>query len=66
VNPELANTLSAAGIFAVAIAVVWWQATQPARERRRGIRRLEHYANHPGARRHHDDMRNQPREEEEL
>jgi hypothetical protein len=31
---------------------------------RQGIRRLESYANHPGARRLLDDIHHQPREEE--
>ena len=33
-------------------------------ELHRGIQRLEHYANHPGARRLNDDTHNQPREED--
>jgi len=59
-----ANALIAAPVFVVGISLAWCQARQPARARRRGIRRLEQYANHPGARRLHDDTHNQTREED--
>lgn len=45
------NLLVVIGLFAVGGGFAWWQIRQPARtqrrEARRGIRHLEHYANHP-------------------
>lgn len=58
-TPDTANALAAAGIFVVGISVALWQARQPARTRRRGIRRLENYANHPA----NHTRRNQQRKE---
>lgn len=52
-----ANALIAAPVFVVGISLAWWQARQPARARRRGIRRLEQYANHPAHRTRRDQQR---------
>lgn len=51
-------------------AAVWWALARIQRRRRarrdlqQAIRRIEQYANHPGARRLHDDTHRQPREDE--
>lgn len=49
---------------------LWWalhrieRRIRARRELRHAIHRIEAFANHPGARRLHDDTHNQPREEE--
>ncbi|HEY9372833.1 hypothetical protein [Streptomyces sp.] len=50
-----ANALIAAPVFVVGISLAIWQARQPARARRHGIRRLESYANHPANRTRKED-----------
>jgi hypothetical protein len=61
VNDVAANALIAAPVFVVGISLAVSCALQPARTRRRGIRRLEAYANHPGVR---ADIRDQIRKED--
>jgi hypothetical protein len=60
-NDVAANALIAAPLFVVGITLAVGCARQPARARRRGIRRLETYANHPGIR---ADIRDQIRKED--
>jgi hypothetical protein len=57
VNDVAANALIAAPVFVAGISLAVGCALQPARARRRGIRRLEHYANHPANRTRRDQQR---------
>jgi hypothetical protein len=57
VTDVAANALIAAPVVAVGISLAIRSARQPARDRRRGIRRLESYANHPANRTRRDQQR---------
>lgn len=46
----MSDLLVTAGLLATAGGFAWWQIRQPGRAQRRGIRRLESYANHPANR----------------
>lgn len=48
------NLLVTVGLLAVPVGFAWWQIRQPTRACRRGIRRLESYANHPANRTRRD------------
>jgi hypothetical protein len=61
VSDAAANVLIAIPALLVGAYLTVWSARQHVRERRRGIRRLESYANHPANRTRRDQAREEDR-----